>query len=118
LPEGDVEEICDHFAGDWPLVSVRGSTEAELNAGEPARITFWEDGTGEVVCAGVHAILDADYGETLEGLPAIQFKGRRSAGEKRSTVSGLGAIRRGGKKLEGSLKIGGRARAFVAKRLP
>jgi hypothetical protein len=113
-----VEEICDHFAGDWRIVRVHGYSEAELNAGEPARITFWEDGTGELLCAAVNAVLDVDYGETLEGLSAITFKGRRSAGEKRSVVSGLGAIRLDGKRLEGSLKIGGRARAFVAERLP
>jgi hypothetical protein len=31
----------------------------------------------------VYAILDAEYGETLEGLSAVQFKERHSIGEKR-----------------------------------
>lgn len=113
-----MEEICDHFAGEWRIVRVHGYSEAELNAGEPARITFWEDGTGELTCAGVSAVLDVDYGETLEGMSAVTFKGRRAPGEKRSAVSGLGAIRWESEKLEGSVRIGGRARAFVAERLP
>ena len=112
-----MEEICDHFAGDWKIVKVHGYSEAELNAGEPARITFWEDGTGLLTCAGVTKALEVDYGETLEGMSAVTFKSRRAPGEKRSTVSGLGAIQWKSEKLEGSVKIGGRARAFVAERL-
>ena len=111
------EEICDQFAGEWRIVRVHGYSDAERDAGSPASLTFWEDGTGDLTCAGVSVVIDVEYGETLEGLSAITFEGRRAPGEKRSAVSGLGAIRkRGG--LAGSVTIGGRARAFVAKRLP
>ena len=113
-----MEEIGDHFAGDWRIVRVHGYSETQLNTGEPARMTFWEDGTGDLACAGVSVVLDVEYDETLEGSSAVIFKSRRAAGERRSAVSGLGAIKRDGDTLEGSLKIGGRARAFVAKRLP
>ena len=116
-----MEEICDHFAGDWQIVRVHGYSDAEPDTGEPARLAFWEDGTGELSCAGVSVIIDVEYGETLEGLSAITFEGRRTAGEKRSAVSGLGAIRkRGG--LAGSVTIGGPLapgiRPLPATRLP
>jgi hypothetical protein len=99
-----VEEICDEFAGDWRIASMKGYSEVELHANEPARITFWEDGTGQLVCGGESVILDVRYGETLEGLAAVTFRRPRSKGL--AAVSGLGAIRGDGK-LEGSAKIGG-----------
>lgn len=112
-----MEEIRDHFAGDWKIVSVHGYSEAELNAGEPAQFTFWEDGTGLLTCAGVSVAIEVDYGETLEGMSSVTFKGHLKPGEKRASVSGLGAIQWKSEKLEGSVRIGGRARAFVAERL-
>lgn len=110
-------EICDEFAGDWRLVKVHGYTQEELDAGGPAYVTFWEDGSGDLSCAGVTTSLEVEYGETLEGLAAVQFKAQRPKGQGRGRVSGLGAIADHAVTLEGSLTIGGRARAFVAKRL-
>ena len=115
---GDVEEVRAAFAGDWRITKLHGYTDAELQEGEPPRITFWEDGTGELVCGGMDVNVDVRYGETMEGLAAVTFKGRRSSGEKRASVSGLGAIQRGGKALQGSVTIGGRARGFTATKLP
>lgn len=112
-----MEEICDEFNGDWEIVSMHGYSEAELHAKERARITFWEDGSGELVWGEDNATIQVRYGETMEGLAAMTFKRRREKGMKLATVSGLGAIQRGGE-LEGSATIGGRARGFVAKRLP
>jgi len=116
--EAGVEEICDHFAGDWQITEMQGYSEIELHAGEPARITFWEDGRGELVCGGENVTINVRYGETFEGLSAVTFKGRRSEGAKRAAVSGLGAIKEDEDTIEGSAKVGGRARGFVAKRLP
>lgn len=112
----DFEEIREQFMGDWRITKVNGYTEAELHEGEPARLTFWEDETAELVCAGHDVDLDVQFDETVDGLAAVAFKGRGRAGQKRVTVSGLGAIRHTGKTLEGSLRIGGRARAFTAQR--
>ena len=113
-----MEEICDAFAGDWRIVEMRGYSEAELDASEQARFTFWEDGSGQLACGGESVIIEVRYGETMEGLAAMTFKARRAKGEKRAAASGLGAIRPDGDTIEGSATIGGRARGFVAKRLP
>lgn len=110
-----MEEILDEFAGEWLITKVHGYTDAELHQGEPARIVFWGDETADLTCAGHFVTLDVRFGETIEGLPAVEFKESRQPGQKRVTVSGLGAIRRSRKTLEGSLTIGGRARAFTAK---
>lgn len=113
---GEWEEVRDQFEGDWLITKVHGYTDAELHKTEPARLTFWTDDTADLECAGHSVTLDVQFGETLEGLPAVTFKGQRAPGRKRVTVSGVGLIRASkGKTLEGSLTIGGRARAFTAK---
>ena len=99
----DFEGVRDDFVGDWRITSVHGYTDAELHEGEPARISFEGDLTAVLVCAGVDVTLDVQFGETLEGLSAATFRGRRPPGQKRVTVSGLAAIRRSGRTLEGSL---------------
>lgn len=106
------DEPCDDFEGPWKLVKVSGYE----SLGEP-NLYFWgHDGTAELHFAGMTGFLACKYGETLEGLPAVTFKWTGRDGEKTIRGSGLGAIQPDGKTLEGSLKIGRRASAFVAHR--
>jgi len=111
-------DVGAEFMGDWDLVEVRGYTLEELRAVDGvAGFRFFGDekGGAELWCADVSCTLDVAFTETPEGLPAIQFTESFAEGAPR--VRGRGAIVRDGW-IKGSLTIrGGRARAFVAKRM-
>ena len=108
-------DVGAEFMGDWDFVEVRGYTREELYAGGVAGFKFFGDekGGAELWCGEVSCTLDVAFRETPEGLPAIEFTECQPEGAPR--VRGRGAIVRDGW-LEGSLTIGGRACAFVAKR--
>lgn len=108
-----VWEPCDDFEGPWKLVKLTGCE----SLGATSQFYFWgHDGMGQLDFAAVAGFLECKYGETPEGLPAVTFKLDGLDGEKPIRGSGLGAIQRDGKTLQGSLKIGRRASAFVAQR--
>lgn len=107
-------DIGAEFMGDWDLVEVRGYTLEELRVEGVAGFKFFGDekGGAELWCGEVSCTLDVAFTEE-SGLPAIKFTESFSDGPR---VRGRGAIVRDGW-IEGSLTIGGRARAFVAKRM-
>jgi hypothetical protein len=105
-------EPCDDFTGPWRLAKVSGYEPL----GE-TELYFWgHDGTGEIGFAGMIGNLACEYGETLDGFPAVTFKLQGTLEGKSVRGSGLAAIERDGRTLSGSLKIGRRASAFVAHR--
>ncbi len=105
-------ETCDDFEGPWKLVEMSG-----FELGEKTLLYFWgHDGQGELDFGGMTGVLECEYGETLEGHPAVTFKWKGRVGEKAVRGSGLAMIEWDEKTLRGSLKIGRREAAFVAHR--